>query len=266
MMLVPLDTLADQNALRAWPAQDKLIFVFLLGLLSYFLIWWCQILLIFWVSWWILVYARIPWHFYRQLLLLPLGFIGMSLPALLVTIQFTPTTGNQTWLWSSHWGGIYAYVFQDNLYYGREIVLRAIAITICVYFLLLTTPFVELLQVLKRMKCPSLILELLGLMYRFIFILLATLDELLTAQRARLGYRNRRTTWNSLKIIGGELLKKSLINYRQIHLGLISRGFTGQFQFLDCQSYSCPRRYRIEAIAGYFSLLGLGIYGHGFTI
>jgi cobalt/nickel transport system permease protein len=185
---------------------------------------------------------------------------------LLFTFQITPTRMMTPVLWSSQWGFFQVSILPESLILVREISFRAIAITVCVYFLLLTTPFAELLQVLKKMKFPPLILELLGLMYRLIFVVLATMEELITAQQARLGYQNQRTTWNSLKIVGGELFKKSLINYRQIHLGLTSRGFTGKLQFLSRQNYRSQWRYRLEAIAGYLWLLYLGIKHHGFTV
>ena len=266
MILVPLDAIAYQNALRSLPPGEKVIFALGLGILSYFLVGWGQILLILWLSGWIIIYARIPWRFYGQLLTLPCGFLSLSCPALLFTIQIAPARMSTPVIWSSQWGIFQVSILPENLILVREMSLRAIAITVCIYFLLLTTPFIELLQILKKLKCPPLIIELLGLMYRFIFILLTTMTELITAQQARLGYRNRATTWHSVKIIGGTLLKRSLEHYRSFSLGLTSRGFTGQLQFLPSSSHRGQWRYRLEAIAGYIVLLCLGIQEHGPTI
>lgn len=78
---------------------------------------------------------------------------------------------------------------------------RASSLTSCMYFILLTVPFVEILQVLRQLRCPSLMIELLALMYRFIFMLAATGTEPATAQRSRCGYLTGSRRLHSLGII-----------------------------------------------------------------
>ncbi len=49
----------------------------------------------------------------------------------------------------------------------------------------------RVIRYLRRIGCPTLMVELLFLMYRFIFVLLATAQEIWIAQQARGGYRTR---------------------------------------------------------------------------
>ncbi|WP_411053578.1 CbiQ family ECF transporter T component, partial [Tritonibacter sp. SIMBA_163] len=83
--------------------------------------------------------------------------------------------------------------------------MRAIALTSCLYFILFTVPFVEIIRVLRDFRCPPLITELLVLMYRFIFVLTDTVMEILTAQQSRLGYGNWRVGMRSLSLLIGQL-------------------------------------------------------------
>ncbi len=92
-------------------------------------------------------------------------------------------------------------------------------------------------------------------MYRFIFVLTQTAQELITSQKSRFGYRNWQTSIRSLSLIIGQLLQRSLFNYRQISLGLQSRGFNGEFKVLYFYQQKTNWRYLIEAIIGYTFLV-----------
>jgi cobalt/nickel transport system permease protein len=92
-------------------------------------------------------------------------------------------------------------------------------------------------------------------MYRFIFVLTATASELLTAQQSRLGYGDWRSGLRSLSLVVVQLLRRTLENYRQISLGLTSRGFKGELRVWHARRYKSSRRYGSEAIGGYCLLL-----------
>jgi cobalt/nickel transport system permease protein len=127
---------------------------------------------------------------------------------------------------------------------------RAFASTSCMYFILLTVPFTEILQILRQLRCPELVTELLLLMYRFIFSLLAIADELWIAQNSRCGYRTWKLGMRSLGILIGQLLQRTLENYRQVSLSLASRGFNGELRVWNSYPYKPSRRYIFEAVFG----------------
>jgi cobalt/nickel transport system permease protein len=96
-------------------------------------------------------------------------------------------------------------------------------------------------------------------MYRFIFILLKTANELLTAQNSRGGYSNWHTSMKSLALLIGQLLQRTLQQYSQFSLGLQARGFSGELRFWHPRRYRPSPRYIIEAICGCVLLIGLEI-------
>lgn len=159
-------------------------------------------------------------------------------------------------------GQYYLYLSQKGLEQAINALIRTLNLTSGMYFIILTIPLGEIVRVLRKWGCPLLITELLLLMYRFIFVLTDTVSELLTAQKSRLGYINWRRSLSSLSLLISQLLIHTLENYREISLGLISRGFQGEFQLLTSQKYQLNKRYLIEAIGGYFFLLTLIIFNN----
>lgn len=252
-----IDSLAYTNQLRSLPPKQKLGFAFALFILGYIAPSFVQVLIALWLTLWVILYAKIPAAVYGKLLVIPVSFWMMSLPALIIGLNWGMNFGTSDVLWGFSWGQLYLYVSAQGLEQARTIFLRAIALTSCLYFILLTVPFVEIIRTLKDLRCPALITELLLLMYRFIFVLTDTVMELVTAQQARFGYGNWRSGMRSLGLVVGQLLWRTLENYRQISLGLMSRGFNGELRVLHKRRHRTNWRYASEAIAGYVVLLML---------
>jgi cobalt/nickel transport system permease protein len=250
-----IDSLAYTNQLRSLPPKQKLGFAFALFILGYLAPPLIQILITCWITRWVIIYAEIPASVYGKLLAIPVSFWIMSLPALVIGLSWGMTLSTSDVLWGVSFGQMYLYLSSQGLEQARTIFLRAIALTSCMYFILLTVPFVEIIRVLRDLRCPTLITELLLLMYRFIFVLTETGSEMLTAQKSRLGYRNWRSGMRSLSLLVGQLLWRTLENYRQVSLGLMSRGFNGELRVLHTRRHRTNWRYTSEAIAGYVFLL-----------
>lgn len=258
-----IDSLAYTNRLRSLPPSHKLSFAITLLILSLISHPIGQILISFWLIFWIVVYAGIPANIYFRLLALPLGFWLTSVPAFAineVSLEAFPSVQTDVWQgWSMAIGNFYLYASQTGLHQVGLLFTRALATTSSMFFLLLTTPFTEVLQLLKRLRCPALLVELMMMMYRFIFTLLAIADELWTAQNSRCGYRTWRRGMSSLGILIGQLLQRSLLCYRQVSLSMASRGFNGELQVWCSYSYRTSWRYILEAVIGCMVLALIGI-------
>ena len=265
-----IDSLAYTNKLRHLPPHHKLIFAIALFCLGYITANYIKILIFAWLLISTVFYAGIPWQIYRQLLLIPLTFWLTSLPALLIGINFDRSviiTSSDIWLhlsWSINIAGSQCslYISNQGLHQAIDILCNSLSLTACMYFILLTIPFTEIIQILNQWKCPQLITELMLLMYRFIFVLTQTATELIQAQKSRFGYLNWQTTIKSVSLIIGQLLRRSLINYRQISLALASRGFTGELKLWSSRSYRANWRYIYEALGGYSLLIVLSLQHH----
>lgn len=249
-----IDSLAYTNRLRGLPPTHKLSFAIALLILSLVSHPAVQLSIALWLAVWIVIYAGIPGKLYLRLLSLPLMFLLTSLPALAINgIELSQIQVIQWDIWQG-WGisigTFYLYVSSTGVYQVSLLFARALASTSCMYFILLTVPFTEILQILRQLHCPELVTELLLLMYRFIFSLLAIADELWIAQNSRCGYRTWKRGMHSLGILIGQLLQRTLENYRQVSLSLASRGFNGELRVWHSSPYKPSRRYTFEALFG----------------
>ncbi|MGK7952495.1 MAG: cobalt ECF transporter T component CbiQ [Xenococcaceae cyanobacterium] len=251
-----LDNLSHNNRLRHLPPEHKLGFALLglvIALIAHPPV---QIAIALWMSVWVVGYARIPVKVYGQMLGLAIGFWVTSIPALIISgvavsaqaaIQADALSGLTV-------GSYYFYLSDQGLIQASLIFWRTISTVSCLYFVLLTTPFTELLQVLRRLGCPVVLTELLLLMYRFIFILLSTARELWIAQQSRNGYCTCQRWIYSLSLLVSQLLQKTLAHYRQFVLSTAARGFNGEFRVWSSQNYHLNQRYAIEASLGCLAL------------
>jgi len=252
-----IDSLAYTNRLRYLPPEHKLGFAIALFLLGYLAPTFVKLLIAVWLWVWVVVYARIPAQIYGKLLVLPISFLLLSLPALLIGIgalNHLPNFAADV-LYGVPVGSLYVYLSSQGCVQAGMVLGRAITLTSCMYFILLTVPFVEILRILRQVGCPELLSELLLLMYRFIFVIAETATELLAAQQTRFGYGNWRSQMRSLSLLVGHLLRRTLANYRELSLGLASRGYGSELRVWHTARHRPSWRYAIEAIGGYLFLL-----------
>ncbi|SFF11865.1 cobalt/nickel transport system permease protein [Paenibacillus algorifonticola] len=189
-----IDTISYSNKLRDLPAFWKCGLAALLLLLAYLAHPLVQLAIFGWLVLWTVGYAKVPAKLYAALLFSSCLLFILSLPALLIELTSTSSisgsaAGNLAaakagWVLVS-WELLSLYVPEASVALAGYIFTRILACLACMFFITLTTPFPELLQVLKRLKMPQIVLELMIIMYRFIFLLLDTAGAMLIAQRAR---------------------------------------------------------------------------------
>ena len=258
-----IDSLAYKNRLRWLPPNHKLLLAIVLLILSLISPWLVQLLIGFWLTIAITIYAGIPQRTYLRLLSLPLGFSLISLPAFLISgVPWDKKSIIQQDIWQGmgfYLGYLYLYISQTGMEQVGFLFPRIWAMTNCLYFLILTTPFIEILQVFRQWRCPILLTDLLLLMYRFIFSLLEVAQEIWTAQNSRCGYQSWSRGMKSIGILGGQLFQRTLNNYRQISISLEARGFQGSLKMSSSRSYQSQRRYIFEALFGCILLIILNL-------
>ncbi|BAT52235.1 cobalt transport protein CbiQ [Nostoc sp. NIES-3756] len=258
-MKMQIDTLAYTNKLRRLAPEQKLLFAIALLIITAFAHPLVQILIAIWVSVWTIFYAGIPTKIYLKLIYIAGIFWLTSLPALVINGVATSeiSLAEHDAILGINIASYYLYISHHGLELVWQILTRAIASISCLYFVMLTIPFTDLLQTLRRFGFPVLITDLLLLMYRFIFVLLNTASELWTAQQARNGYSTFSLSMKSLSLLIGQLFQRTLEKYRQVSLSLESRGFNGEFQVWHPSRYHVSKRYALEAILGCLMLIEL---------
>jgi cobalt/nickel transport system permease protein len=100
--------------------------------------------------------------------------------------------------------------------------------------LILCTPWTHVMKALRTLGVPALFVVILGMTYRFVFVLLKTASDMLESRRSRIigalsGKEQRRLAAATV----GVLLSKSLQLSGEIYLAMLSRGFSGEVYLLD---------------------------------
>lgn len=113
--------------------------------------------------------ARIPLSYYLKLLLLPGFFILSGTITILFSFTSKPTSISNIW-WSWKAGNWQIFISDDSIGTAINLITVVFGSISCLYFLTLTTPITVILSVLRKLKVPSLLIDLIELTYRFIFI------------------------------------------------------------------------------------------------
>ncbi len=172
--------------------------------------------------------AGIPLRFYLRIMLVPGGFLLAGAAAVACTVSLQQTG----FLFSIPVGGRYIGISAAGAGQAGLLSARSLGAVSCIYLVILTTPFEVLAAELERWRVPKILVELMLLMYRFLFVVWDNAVCMHVAQAARLGHRNLRTGFRSLGILLSRLFVRSLHRSERLSWALLARGYTGTLSFL----------------------------------
>lgn len=131
-----------------------------------------------------------------------------------------------------------------------EVGTRSLGALAALLFLVLTTPLVDLIALLRRLNTPELLLEIMVLCYRMLFVFSAAVHETWNAQSARLGYATPRLTIRSLGGLAANLTLQVWQRAHALHLAAQARNNDGPLRFLEASFANSGRDCRIAGLAG----------------
>ncbi len=120
------------------------------------------------------------------------------------------------------------------------------------------TPPLQILDALRALKVPALLVAIVNLMYRYLFVLIDEVQRLLRARSARSAKISEKSggplTWRAKAAGGmaGALFIRSLDRSERIYLAMLARGYDGQVRRLGPASLG---KGAMATLAG-----GLGIF------
>lgn len=191
---------------------------------------------------------------YIKLLAVPFAFMILSTLAIIVNISKTPLDA-----YALPVGTFFITGSVQSLVFGVQLMSTAMASVSCLYFLSLNTTMTDILGVLRKLHCSELLLELMLLIYRFIFVLMETASAILVSQKSRLGNINFRTSLNSFGKMGAGLLLRAFKRSNALFDAMESRGYDGKIRVL--QEHHPAKKKEIVAIAVFeLILLALTIW------
>lgn len=228
--MISIDKYAYTSKLRAIEPLQKLIFALLtlsVGL-------WADSLFISVSIFIIMTYATVkcggtPLKYFIRLLLIPIAFLIISVSAVAIDVSVMP----QDFIVSFSIQKLCIGVSESGLSEAMLLFFKTIASVTCLYFLALSTPIIDLLTVLRSLKVPKSIVEITGLVYKFIFILLETADNIFTAQNSRLGYVNITTAYRSFGILASTLFIRSYKRANNVYIALEARCYDEELNVLE---------------------------------
>lgn len=201
----------------------------------------------------------VPVFRYLRFLLLPLAFLILSTLAIVLNISRAPAD-----LFAIPLGGWYLTGSRQALSYALQLILTALSAVSCLYFLSFSTPMPDLLNVLGKLRCPRLLLELMLLIYRFIFILMSVASSITVSQHSRLGNRNYRTSLKSFGALASVLLLRSFQRANALYDAMEARCYDGTIRVLNENFPPKPRE--ILLIAGFDLLLLLFVLSERYLL
>jgi cobalt/nickel transport system permease protein len=159
--------------------------------------------------------AGIPPRAFAVILLAEFGFFILATAgvAVSVTVGLPPTAEFRI----LHVGSIWLTTSRDMLWQSLLILSRVMGCVSAMNFLAMTTPIVDIITLSQRLHVPALLLDMMTLIYRYIFVLSATMDRMRKAQDSRMGYVNFRQGMNSAALLATRLFIESFQRSRRLN-------------------------------------------------
>ena len=183
---------------------------------------------------------RVYLHFLKiPLVFLPIGSITVlfhSYPEGAAVLAAVPV-GSRLW-------GFDAAALQQ----ASTLFCKAMGAVACMYFLTLNTPVTDVTMALEKLHVPRLLVELMELIYRFIFVLAETAANIRIAQESRLGYQGLRRSISSLGTLISMVFLRAWREADRVYAALDSRGYANHLTTLS--SGYRPGRWLYPATAG----------------
>lgn len=171
--------------------------------------------------------ARIPLSRYLRVAAPALGFLLLTSLSMAVSIRFHNATPSLSFDW--------------NQSVVTQVCGRSLAGLTSLLFLALTTPLTHIIAMLRFFRTPDILLDIMVVCYRTLFVFSETIHETMTAQSARLGYRNIPVSIRSLGALTANLTVDVWQRSCALNTAAMSRNSNGSFRFME-QTFSNATR------------------------
>ena len=199
-----------------------------------------------------MIRGDLSFHKYLSIMTLPLTFVILGTFTIAIEISQTPVLE-----YSLSLGFFYINTSQEKLIEMFFMMLKVFAAVSALLMMTMTTPSSEIISVMRKAHVPKLIIELMNMIYRYIFILLEVFGEMRNSAESRLGYRDLKTSYRTFSSILGNMLVISMKKASAYYIAMEARCYDGDLNFLEEEKKVNP--VHLWA-AGFFFLGIIGIY------
>ena len=161
----------------------------------------------------VLAWSRPPWRSTAFFLLIPLWPTLVALAGFALGFGVTPaaTLGRLTF-------------YREGLLVGGAVALRIWCDIVWLASLVLTTPFPELLQALRWLRVPAILVDTLAMMYRYAFLLHEEFVRMRAASRSRGGWCGYTRMMRTLGRITAQVFMRAFDRSERISVAMLARG------------------------------------------
>lgn len=252
-----IDKLSYQSKLRYVNASEKLVYALLTLVLCVLSRSVKVAVLVFAVNGVLTVgKGGIPFFRYIKLLMIPLAFLAAGTVAVMINVSRTPMDAFA--LPAGEW---YITGSCEGIRRGLRLCVTALSAVSSLYFLSLNTVMTDILCACRKLYFPSLLTELMLLIYRFIFVLFETASSITVSQQSRLGNRSFKTRIRSFGKLGSSLFILALKRSGALYDAMESRCYDGSIRVLSREQPAKAGEIAVIALYGAALALVWLLYG-----
>lgn len=241
-----IDKLSYQSKLRYVNASEKLVYALLTLVLCVLSRSVKVAVLVFAVNGVLTVgKGEIPLFRYIKLLMIPLAFLAAGTAAVMINVSRTPMDAFA--LPAGEW---YITGSCEGIRRGLRLCVTAFSAVSSLYFLSLNTVMTDILCACRKLHFPSLLTELMLLIYRFIFVLFETASSITVSQQSRLGNRSFKTRIRSFGKLGSSLFILALKRSGALYDAMESRCYDGSIRVLSREQPAKAGEIAVIALYG----------------
>ena len=246
-----IDLYAYASHIRNWSSDFKVAFSLIVMILSIILNNpYVSVTSIFTMAYITVVKGGLHIKEYLSFLTIQLSFIFLS--TFTIAIDFSKEPMGQ---YSMYLGFVYIFTSLSQLKRMVFLMLKVFAAISALQMLTLSTPSNEIIAVLRKAHVPKLIIELMNLIYRFIFILIDVHRQMKNSAEARQGYCDFKTSCLTFGNIVSNMLVVSLKKADAYYNAMEARCYDGELLFLEEEKNMSWKQLIIAAVFIIFLLL-----------
>ncbi len=175
-----------------------------------------------------MIKGGLSFHKYFRVLTIPIGFIILGTVTIGIEFSQTPLLD-----YSIPLGFFYINSSKAKIIEMFLMMVKVFAAVSALQMMTLTTPSAEIIGVMRKARMPKLIIELMNMIYRYIFILLEVYGKMKNSAESRLGYIDLKRAYFSFASIAANLLVVSMKKATAYYNAMEARCYDGDLVFLE---------------------------------
>jgi len=224
-----IDVHAYNSNIRYWNSNFKVYFSVIVLILCILLDNpYISVSVIIAMSYLTVVKGKLHIYEYLSILSIPITFIIFGTIA--IGIDFSKQPMGQ---YNLNFGLFYIFTSDIKMKEMIFLNLKVLAAVSAMQMMTLSTPSSEIIHVLRKAHVPKLIVELMNIVYRYIFILMDIYNKMKKSAESRLGYCDIKTSYHTFGSIASNMLVISLRKASNYYDAMESRCFDGDLLFLE---------------------------------